>query len=71
MVDIPKPAGGPAGTKGQDSNYKEAELENGLKVLVPQFVKDGDSIRLNTEDFSYAERVTTKSMKTGAENSPS
>ncbi len=56
------------GTKGQsDSNYKEAELENGLKVLIPQFVSEGETIRLNTDDFSYAERVTTKSMKTGAE----
>ncbi len=52
------------GTKGQDSNYKEAELENGLKILVPQFVKEGETIRLNTDDFSYQERVTIKSMGT-------
>lgn len=58
----------PPGVKGQtDTTYKEAELENGLKILVPQFVKEGEAIRLNTEDFSYQERVTTKSMKTGAE----
>ena len=56
------------GVKGQtDTTYKEAELENGLTVLVPQFVREGETIRLNTEDFSYQERVTTKSMKTGAE----
>lgn len=53
----------PPGTKGQtDSNYKEAELENGLKVLVPQFIREGETIRLNTDDFSYQDRVTTKSM---------
>lgn len=53
----------PQGTKGNDSNYKEAELENGLMVMVPQFVKDGDSIRLDTDHFTYVERVTIKSMK--------
>ena len=60
------------GVKGQtDTTYKEAELENGLKVLVPQFVKEGEAIRLNTEDFSYQDRVTVKSMRTGAEVPPS
>ena len=55
----------PPGTKGGgDSNYKEAELENGLTVMVPQFVKEGESVRVNTEDLSYLERVTVKSMKT-------
>lgn len=54
----------PQGTKGNDSNYKEAELENGLIVMVPQFLKDGDSIRLDTDSFAYVERVTVKSMKT-------
>lgn len=54
----------PQGTKGNDSNYKEAELENGLIVMVPQFLKDGDSIRLDTDSFTYVERVTVKSMKT-------
>lgn len=58
------------GVKGQDSNYKEAELENGLKVLIPQFVKEGETIRINTDDFSYLERVTTKSMKSGSEMPP-
>lgn len=53
----------PQGTKGNDSNYKEAELENGLMVMVPQFVKDGDAIRLDTDHFTYMDRVTVKSMK--------
>ena len=34
-------------------------------------VKEGEYVRLNTDDFSYLERVTTKSMKTGAEVPPS
>lgn len=53
----------PPGVKGQsDTTYKEAELENGIKVLVPQFIREGEKIRLNTEDLSYLERVTVKSM---------
>ncbi len=52
------------GVKGQtDTTFKEAELENGLKVLIPQFVKEGEIVRVNTDDFSYAERVTVKSLK--------
>lgn len=59
VVSTPAPQKG-----GNDSTFKEAELENGLKVLVPQFVKQGESVRINTEDFSYLDRVTTKSLKT-------
>jgi elongation factor P len=47
---------------GSDANFKEAELENGLMVLVPQFVSEGETIRLNTDDLSYLERVSVKSM---------
>ena len=46
----------PQGSAG-DSNFKEAELENGLLVKIPQFVKQGEKVRLNTSDFSYLERV--------------
>ncbi|MBN1688474.1 MAG: elongation factor P [Candidatus Omnitrophica bacterium] len=52
----------PAVKGGSDTTYKEVELENGLKILVPQFVKEGESIRINVEDLSYLERVTTKSL---------
>lgn len=52
------------GVKGQaDTTYKEAELENGSKVLVPQFIKEGETVRVHTEDFSYLDRVTIKSLK--------
>lgn len=53
----------PPGVKGQtDSTYKEAELENGLKILVPQFVSEGERIRINTDDLSYLDRVSVRSM---------
>jgi elongation factor P len=47
---------------GGGANFKDAELENGLKVLVPQFVSEGETIRLNTDDLSYLDRVSVKSM---------
>jgi len=50
---------------GRDATFKEAELENGLKLLVPQFVKEGDSVRVNVEDLSYLDRVTLKSLGGG------
>ena len=53
----------PPGAAGRDSTYKEVELENGLKILVPQFVKEGETVRVNVEDLSYMERLTVKSMK--------
>jgi len=49
---------------GNDSTRKEAELENGMTVLVPQFVKQGEKIRVDTETLAYLDRVTTKSLKT-------
>ncbi|MBI4115294.1 MAG: elongation factor P [Candidatus Omnitrophica bacterium] len=56
------------GVKGQaDTTYKEAELENGLKILVPQFIKEEEVVRVNTDDLSYIDRVTVKSLKTGGE----
>jgi elongation factor P len=70
-IDFPKVvelkvASTPAAVKGnRDSTFKEAELENGLKVLVPQFVKEGDAIRLDVETMMYMDRVTTKSMGGG------
>jgi elongation factor P len=39
------------------NQYKEATLENGLKVQVPPFVGPGDRIRVDTRTGEYVERV--------------
>jgi elongation factor P len=39
------------------SVYKDATLENGLEVQVPQFIKSGDTIRIEVETGKYLERV--------------
>jgi len=38
---------------------KPAKLETGLVVSVPQFVNEGDVIRVSTSEGTYSERVTT------------
>ena len=41
----------------QDSNWKPARLENGVEVMVPQFIKPGDLIRLDVENLRYMDRA--------------
>jgi elongation factor P len=43
----------------QDSNYKPAKLANGIEVMVPQFVKTGDAIRLDVANMRYMDRAKT------------
>jgi len=39
------------------NQYKEAILENGLKVQVPPFIEPGEKIRVDTRTGEYMERV--------------
>ena len=39
------------------SSYKPAKLENGLTVKVPPFIKEGDTVRVDTGTDEYLERV--------------
>ena len=45
--------------KGQtaSSSYKNAVLENGLRVLVPPFITAGEKIVVNTNDVAYVRRA--------------
>lgn len=47
------------GAKGNTvtSATKEVELETGYKVLVPLFIKEGDTVSVNVESGQYVERV--------------
>ncbi len=47
------------GVKGNSATniYKSAELENGLNVKVPLFIKVGDRVRIDTRTGQYVERV--------------
>ena len=47
------------GIKGDTASnvQKPAKLETGLAITVPLFIKEGDMIRVNTEDGSYLGRA--------------
>jgi len=49
----------PPGTKGDTatSATKTIILENNLEITAPLFIKEGDSVMVNTETASYVERV--------------
>ena len=42
------------------SLYKPAVLETGAVVQVPEFIKEGDVIRVDTRDDTYLERAKAK-----------
>ena len=52
----------PAIHQQTDANFKPARLANGVEVLVPQFIKAGDSIRLNLETMQYMDRAKTRNV---------
>jgi elongation factor P len=41
----------------QDSTWKPARLENGVEIMVPQFIKAGDNVRLDVENLKYVDRA--------------
>ena len=49
----------PPAIKGNtvQTGTKEVEIETGLKIKAPLFIKEGDIIRINTDDGNYVERV--------------
>jgi len=47
----------PSSGSGQDSTWKEVEIENGIKILAPQFIKSGDLVRMDVEHRKYLERI--------------
>jgi elongation factor P len=42
----------------QSASNKPATLETGITISVPQFIKEGDLVRVDTRDDSYLERVS-------------
>jgi len=47
----------------QDSTFKEATLDNGLEILVPQFIKTGETIRVEVATGKYVDRVRADTKK--------
>ena len=49
-----------------DSTFKPAKLDNGVEVMVPQFVKTGDMIRIDLHTMKYMDRVKTDAKSKSA-----
>jgi len=49
----------PAVHQQADNTFKTAKLANGIEVMVPQFIKAGDMIRLDLETMKYMDRART------------
>ncbi len=56
-VDLRVVSTAPAIRDKESHVYKPAILENGLEVLVPQFIGEGDIIRVNVYTREYIDRV--------------
>jgi elongation factor P len=41
----------------QDNTLKPAKLSNGVEIMVPQFIKNGDAIRLDLRTMKYMDRA--------------
>ena len=53
VTDTPPVATGATAT----NQLKEAEMETGLKIRVPQFIKNGETLRISTETGDYLSRA--------------
>ncbi len=53
----------PVHTQGTDNVWKEARLENGVKVMVPPFLAPGELIRVEVATNKYVERAKTEKKR--------
>ena len=61
FVDIRVAETAPPSHGQADSTWKPARLINDVKIMVPPFVKSGDTIRLSISDMRYMDRTKAKS----------
>ncbi len=57
IVDVRVADTAPPSHAHEDSTWKPARLENGIEIMVPQFIKTGDMIRLDMQTLKYAVRA--------------
>ena len=47
----------------QDNTYKYATLDNGMELMVPQFIKPGETVRVEVASGKYVDRVRADSKR--------
>jgi elongation factor P len=40
------------------ASYKPAKLDNGMEIMVPPFIENGNIVKVDTRDGSYIERIS-------------
>ncbi len=53
----------PMRTQGNESVWKEATLENGVKIMVPPFIAPGERVRVHVQDGTYLARAKDEKKK--------
>ena len=53
----------PVHTQGIDNVWKEARLENGVKIMVPPFIAPGELVRVDVASSKYVERAKTEKRR--------
>lgn len=49
----------PSAHQQADSGFKPAKLANGIEVMVPQFIKAGEMVRVDLANMKYVDRART------------
>lgn len=63
VVELKVVSAPPGLREHETSTYKTVVLENGMEVLVPQFIKEGEIVRIEVETGKYLERVKKEGRK--------
>jgi elongation factor P len=63
VVELKVVSAPPGLREHETSTYKTVILENGMEVLVPQFIKEGEVVRIEVETGKYLERVKKEGRK--------
>jgi elongation factor P len=53
----------PVHTQGNDNVWKEARLENSVRIMVPPFIAPGESIRVEVATGKYVERARAEKKR--------
>ncbi len=60
VVEVRVVSTAPPAHAQQDSSWKEATLDNGLRIRVPLFIAPGEIVRVEVETGRYVERVRSE-----------
>ncbi len=65
VVEIRVAETAPPAHSQQDNTWKSATLENGVEIMVPQFIRSGETIRIDVASSRYMERAKGEGKKAG------